>query len=356
MKISQFYFVLVGFAILVTSCKKNELEPYTSSMYSEPPVSINAELNNGCLHFKDEASFFEALEMVNKASTANLDEWESKIGFKSVGCILNEASAQLMSQPAANVLSAYEEVYPGLLYLNDTDELSAKVAHGNILRLLSPDRELFIGQGLYKFTEAGQFIVSNGDRSILSQLENSRESVLGKYYYFPFSRPIASERDCGFLIPDVIKMNGDGNRQSHLKHFFNIIQVEMSELPGRFIIEHFVNVVGTAKKKDLFGWHEYKTNHELEWNFRLRIANEYSLLNTPEGVPSGVMIEMYDKNHIGSRTDANKVSCSYWTKFFKATHVPYTYLQYADPLWERIWTNRHRPQGIYPLWNSFSCQ
>jgi hypothetical protein len=357
MKISQLYLFLAGFAILVSSCKKNEPEPHSLSNLPEPSLNINAELNDGCLYFKNEASFFEALEKVNGASTENLDAWEARTGFKSAGSILNDAKAQAENQTASSVLSQFEGQYPGLLSIDEQGELGAKVAHENVLRLLSPNRELYIGQGLYKFTEAGQFIVSNGDRTVLSQLENSRETIVGKCYFFAFKQLVASERDCGYWIGDLILMNSNKDRQSHLKHFFNIIQVEMSELPGRFIVEHFVNVVGTAKKKNFLGaWVEYKTNHELEWNFRLRIANEFSLLNNPEGFPSGAIIEIYEKFHVGSRTDTDKVSSSYWTKFFKATHVPYTYLPYTDPLWDRIWTNRHRTQGITPLWNSFSCQ
>ena len=357
MKISQIQLILVGFAILVSSCKKNELETLNSDVQQEHPVSINAMLNNSRLQFKNETDFFNALETANQSSTENLDAWESAMGFKSVWSIFNEAQENLEDQTATSVLTAYEAEYPNLLYLNEMGDIDVKVAHKNLLRLLGPNRELYIGQGLYKFTEEGQFIVSNGDKSVLSQLESDRESTPGKCYFFDINRQVASERECGYLISDLILMNSNGNRQSHLKHFFNIIQVEMVESPGRFIVEHFVNVVGTAKKKNFLGaWVEYKTNHELEWNFRLRIANENSLLFTPQGLPTGVIIEQYNRAHAGSRTDSNKVNCSYWTKFFRATNIPYTFLSYSDPLWERVVQNRHRTQGITPSWNSFSCQ
>ena len=157
-------------------------------------------------------------------------------------------------------------------------------------------------------------------------------------------------RSCGFIIQDKIKMNASNNRQSHLKHFWWNLHTQEPE--GNWTIENWVHVVGTAKKKNFLGeWVEYKTNHELQWDFYMGIVNERALSSIP-----GVVITKYNQVHSGSRTDSDTKSSSYYTSYFKANNVPSGAQSYADPIWERIMLNRHRPQGIYPEWNEVICQ
>lgn len=258
-------------------------------------------------------------------------------------------------QSVPGVELEYCRKYPKILTKNDGGDLNVKVSAISVLRLINQDRIVYIGKSLYKFTEEGQFVVSNGDKNMLPEIEKTHESVLGKYYFFNVKPSSAIDRTCGYNIPAQILMNENQNRQSDFRHFWDNILVETSI--GIWTVQNRLTVQGIAKKKNFFGnWVWYKTNHELEWDLEMGIVNENALMINPQGLPTGVVIDYFNKLHKGSRADNNVEDTAYYTFYFLARNVPYSHLQFADPIWKSIKLNRHRPQGIYPSWNAFNCQ
>lgn len=344
------------FSIVVFSCQKNDFESTQFAAPPHSPVEINAYLENGTLHFPDAESFSKALHATHNASEEALDEWGKRTGFVSAYNLLTEAKEHLSIDTDMGKPSGYVAQYPHLFFHPVAGELDVKVQAKPVLRFLNSDRVLYIGNWLLKFTEVGEYIVSNGDHQLLSNIEANQTTVPGKCYFFNNSPTTAIERTCGYTIPDSYYYNASGNRRSKMYHQLYYIPYPEDEQGILFGVENWQDVGGRSEKRNVFGnWADYNTVHNLEWNFKVGIANENSLMFY-QGFPTGVIIDLFSRDHKGSAQREDSKYIGYYGPFFKARNIPGAYLPYTNPYWEIIRSDKHKTQGIAPAWNTYSCQ
>lgn len=360
MKTTKIIVSLLSAFLFLHSCSKLDKQETTSedknaisSDIEIKSLTINAQLEGGILRFPDSEAFSKAMGEVNTCTQLSFLNWEKGFGFKSAATILEEAKNSVAETP--NALS-YAEAQKWLSTNTDILKLSGETNSTNLellipmtlAKLLNSEGLVFIGNQLIKFTENGQYLIINGQKTVLNKIVADGKQVENEAYFFKNNTAVV-ERACGYNIPNSVLENSAQDRRSILKHILSYVT---TTAPGinRFNREYWVEVRGDGQKKNLFGnYRDYNTNHSLSYDFSVNVVGYLQL------VGAGVNLTTVNYTHVGTNSRNNSNYINYYTSIGTISSIPGALLPNADLLWDVIDTDSHQTQGIHPYVNTYSC-
>lgn len=359
MKTTKIIVSLLSAFLFLHSCSKLDKQETTSedknaisSDIEIKSLTINAQLEGGILRFPDSEAFSKAMDEVNNCTQLSFLNWEKGFGFKSAATILEEAKNSVAETP--NALS-YAEAQKWLSTNTDILNLSGETNSTNLellipmtlAKLLNSEGLVYIRNQLIKFTKNGQYLIINGQKSVLDKIVADGKQVENEAYFFKNNTSVV-ERACGYNIPNFEIENSAQDRKSILKHALSYTTTAVGN--NKFDRQYWVSVEGEGQKKNTFGnYKSYYTNHSLSYNFSVNVVGYLQL------VGAGVNLTTVNYTHVGTSARNDSKYISYYTSIGTIRLIPATLLPNADLLWDVINTDSHQTQGIHPYVNTYSC-
>lgn len=270
-----YYVIMLFILAIMVSCEKQEedlfeqnskesFEIFENSNQQKNDVVLN---NEGYLSFKNQEAYLKISQTVDKMTDEEYETWQRNLGFESASTFIANVEEQIESIQTNAEFNALKEQYSSkLIFMNDcTVKLPFYASAWG--KVLSVDGIMKIGNTLYKFCRDREFIVSDGSREDLENLEALEANTSKCRVFYPqqeVNNSFLKSINWGTLEDGQIK-TGSSRGDSKLDYSLQLISFNYTgygysttqyteagfELKMRF----------QQKRKGIFGWYKNKTSY-----------------------------------------------------------------------------------------------
>jgi hypothetical protein len=275
--------VLLMLSVLISSCKQeadfqpisSESESKTLKMSGVNEVKGDFKVENGVLHFSTPKALVDVLEQLRQYDISERRNFGVNIGFTSM---LNGFCDVLVKS------STFEEPQQKSVFLKQNDDIvnydnegsiNFKIANANLASVLDRNGNLYIGKVVYKFTEFGETIALDGDKSKLETVTSNRKSDRN-IKVFATKEDLNTRAACG-LSQSRTQTSGDrrGEFSSIRTTTFVYVGDDVNTAEPLYNVYNSSYSIGTPRKRkcNIFGgnctFENYSTQNRLSVNHQL---------------------------------------------------------------------------------------
>ena len=249
-------------AISWVACSKEDTTTTTKSVTTEAKVQVI----DGTLHFENDIHFYAELERLKKMSADDFRTWESNMGFKSQGSLVEDVQEKLGT---VNSKEEYEQIIASNSDIIELkNELPMVKNHFRSLeRVLDRNGNVYVNSMLYNYSNGGEIIIKSGDKSLLKNISFDMKTDEDRgILLFPIDKD-NSRTACGVSNGGEFT-NAAQDRRAVLSAFTNRV-FTLNPIPSTtgenlYFVKCFTSIKGTPYKKNIFGnWKTYSTANNL---------------------------------------------------------------------------------------------
>jgi len=171
-------FIVFVMATLVLTifngCREDELNigQLTDVIQPQEVVKPDVYAENGHLVFKSQEIFDSTLAVVQDMSDLELAEWENSLGFISANRFYLKAESEFVTIKTEDQKKEFKAKYSKYLKIsNEFNEIDLNFYAKSLGNLLNIEGVVKIGTSLYLFTDTREYVILDGDESMLDNLK-----------------------------------------------------------------------------------------------------------------------------------------------------------------------------------------
>jgi hypothetical protein len=163
---------------IFNSCQKDELEVGQLTDEVQPVVVVqpNVYVENGYLVFETKEAFDSIRFVIEKLSFEESIEWEKSLNFTSAKTEKYFAEEEALKIIDENDVHNFKIKYSQRFDVNDDLDINYKFYSKGLEDILNINGLVKIEKSLYKFSEDKEYIVLNGDYTMISDIESGLKS------------------------------------------------------------------------------------------------------------------------------------------------------------------------------------
>jgi hypothetical protein len=279
--------VLLTLSVLISSCKQeadfqpisSESESKTLKMSGVNEVKGDFTVQDGVLHFSNPKALFSVLEQLRQYDISERRNFGVNFGFKSM---LSGFCDVLLKS------STFEEPEQKFAFLKQNDDIinydnegsiSFKIANAHLASVLDRKGSFYVGKAVYKFTDFGEAIALDGDKSKLENVTGNTKSDRN-IKVFTTKQDLNTRAACGGT---QFRTQNVGTRRGELlsSAIYDFISdgIDPNTQEEFFSIRGHTYTIGTPFKRrcNIFGnncsFDNYSTNNTLSVNHKIETYN-----------------------------------------------------------------------------------
>jgi hypothetical protein len=286
----NFYPLLIIINLFILACtKQNEpTQPFEPiSMTQINGVSLS---NDGYLIFKDQNSYLEISEKIDRMTDDEFLLWEKSIGFYSAQTLLSIVNEKIENLKSIEEYEDLKQEYSEKFIFEEDGSVRLPFYATAWNRVLTIDGVMKIGDKLYKFDKEKEIIVNNGEKKDLENITLLEKDTSRVYIFYPNQEINKSSNKSlawGSLMSNMVK-TGNKIGDSRLSYSLQLISfnykgygvtnppVYYTEAGFQFKLDLY------QERKGLFGWFLNETmyyfsdgTYHIEYNEPERWVNVY---------------------------------------------------------------------------------
>ncbi len=277
--------VLVMLAVFMSSCKQDQEAPSASTTSTSKTLKMSGvsevkgkfTVQDGILHFEDSKALFDVLEQLRLYDVSERRNFGKDIGFKSMLSVFCDVLVKSATIEDKDKYFALLKQNADVVSYKDDGSFDFKTATPFMASVTNRDGILYIGKGVYQYTDYGEVIILDGDINRLSSV--TRNTPTDKNIKVFITKEELSLRvACGTgLFNTVWNASNDraGDLYSARQGSLAFQGYDANNIPY-YDVYNSSYVSGTPWKKVCFfgcSWKKYSTSNTLSINQTLQSYN-----------------------------------------------------------------------------------
>jgi hypothetical protein len=305
--------VLLMLSVFASSCKQEanfqpvsmENEPKTLKMSGINEVKGDFTVQDGVLHFSNPKALFSVLEQLRQYDISERRNFGLNFGFTSM---LNGFCDVLLKSSTFEELeqkNAYLKQNEDIITYDEERGINFKIANAHLASILDRKGNLYVGKAVYKFTEFGEAIALDGDKSKLESITSNTKSDRN-IKIFATKQELNTRAACGSSQFKTQTVNGDrkGDLTSDVTNDYFYYDTDPVTQEDRYYNVGSSYTYGKPYKRkcNIFGRNcsleNYSTNNTLSVNHKIVTYN--GLFSTTDNLSysNNFNIIDYDGNYV----------------------------------------------------------